>query len=174
MLILSLLTAIIDFFKDNLQGNQAAGDPLPPGKLGDIASILNKLSQIQLGTGNNGLADWLDELDRVIGDTALRDTIVVRALQLRAPRLAEALTFAGLIEFEFRNENPRAFAFRIAWNRLDAFLRNSGDTTLIAVLQRIQDLEDLKIAQVLCGMLLFSPGELLKLEYAQQGFAGDR
>ena len=167
----SLLSSIVDFLKDNLQGNQAAGDPLPPGKLGTIATTINKLSQIQLSTGNNGLADWFDELDRVLGDTALRDTIIVRALQLRAPRLAEALTFAGLITAEFRDEDPRAFAFRLAWNRLDGFLRDPGNTALLAVVERIQDIGDLKIAQVLAGMLLFSPRELLKLEYAQQGFA---
>jgi len=167
----SFLSSVVDFFKDNLQGNQAAGDPLPPGKLGTIATTIDKLSQIQLSTGNNGLADWLDELDRVLGDTALRDTIIVRALQLRAPRFAEALTFAGLITVEFRDEDPRAFAFRLRWNRLDGFLRDPGNTTLLAVVERIQDIGDLKIAQVLAGMLLFSPRELLKLEYAQQGFA---
>lgn len=167
----SLLQTIIGFFKDNLQGNQAAGDPLPPGKLGDIANIIDKLSQVQLGTGNNGLADWLDEIDRVINDIALRDTIVVRALQLRAPRLAEALTLAGLIEVEFREQNPRAFAFRLAWNRLDDFLRKPGDTAIFTLLSRINDLQDLKVAQALSAMLLFSPGELLKMEYAQQGFA---
>lgn len=133
----SLLQTIIGFFKDNLQGNQAAGDPLPPGKLGDIANIIDKLSQVQLGTGNNGLADWLDEIDRVINDIALRDTIIVRALQLRAPRLAEALTLAGLIEVEFREQNPRAFAFRLAWNRLDDFLRKPGDTAIFTLLSRI-------------------------------------
>jgi hypothetical protein len=107
----------------------------------------------------------------VLNDTALRDTIVVRALQLRAPRLAEALTFAGLIECEFRDEDPRAFAFRLAWSRLDAFLSEPGDTTLLALPQRINDVEDLKIAQALTGELLFSPRELLAQEYAQQGYA---
>lgn len=53
----SLVKAIIDFFKDNLQGDQAAGDPPPPGKLGDIADIKNKLSGIELNTSHNGLAD---------------------------------------------------------------------------------------------------------------------
>jgi hypothetical protein len=170
-LLASLISSIVDFLKDNLEGNQAAGDPLPPGKLGAIATTISKLSQIQLTTDNNGLADWLDELDRVLGDTALRDTIIVRALQLRAPRLAEALTFAGLITAEFRNEDPRAFAFRLAWNRLDDFLSDPGNTTLTAVVERIQDIDDLKRARVLAAMLLFSPRELLKLEYAQQGFA---
>lgn len=167
----SLLTVIVDFLKENLQGNQAAGDPPPPGKLADIPGIIQKLTQIQLGTGNNGLADWLGELDRVLNDVALRDTIVIRALQLRAPRLAEALTFAGLIECEFRETDPRAFQFRFAWSRLDDFLSTPGETTLVAILQRIQDIDDLKIAQVLTGKLLFSPRDLLALEYAQQGYA---
>jgi hypothetical protein len=167
----SLLQAIVDFFKDSLEGDQAAGDPPPPGKLSDIADIKNKLSGIELNTSHNGLADWLDALDGVLNDIALRDTIIVRALQLRAPRVAEALTLAGLIEVEFRDLDPRAFAFRIAWNRLDAFFRSPGDTALLALLDRVQDLDDLKVAQVLTGLLLFSPRELLKLEYAEQGYA---
>src|SRR5262245_26262594 len=59
----SLLDTIRDFLKDHLTGNLAAGDPPAPGKLADIATIVNKLTNIQLSTGNNGLADWLDELD---------------------------------------------------------------------------------------------------------------
>lgn len=167
----SLVQLIIDFLKESLEGDPAGGDPAPPGKLGDIADIKDKLTAIQLDPNHNGIADWLDTIDGVLNDVGLRDTIIVRALQIRAPRLAEALTLAGLIEVEFRDLDPRAFAFRLAWNRLDAFLRSPGDTTLAVLLSRIQDLDDLKVAQVLTGLLLFSPRELLKLEYAQQGYA---
>jgi hypothetical protein len=52
----SLLLSIVEFLKDNLQLNQAACDPLGTGKLEAIAITINKLSQVQLNTGKNGLA----------------------------------------------------------------------------------------------------------------------
>ena len=170
-MVASLLETVREFLKNNLQGNPAAGDPLPPGRLGSIPALLGDLSRIDIGTDGNGLVDWLDALDRVLGDVSLRDTVVVRALQLRAPRLAEALTVAGLIEFEFAAGDPRAFAFHIAWDKLDAFLSAPGDSALATLLGKIQKIEDLKAAQVLIGLFLFAPRELLRLEYAEQGFA---
>ena len=105
----------------------------------------------------------------MLGDVSLRDTVVVRALQLRAPRLAEALTVAGLIEFEFAAGDPRAFAFHIAWDKLDAFLSAPGDTALATLLGKIQKIEDLKAAQVLIGLFLFAPRELLRLNMRSKG-----
>src|SRR4030095_16059092 len=56
-------------------------------------------------------------------------------------------------------------------NRLDAFLRDPGGTTLASVLGRINNIANLKIAPVLSGLLLLPPKDLLRLEYAQQGYA---
>lgn len=166
----SLVRQIIDFLRDSIEGDPAAGDPPAPGKLGDIAAIKDKLTNIGLSTDHNGLTDWLAALD-ALQDVALRDTIIIRALHMRAPRLAETLTLAGLIRIEFRDTAPRAFAFRFAWDQLDSFLRSPGDGFVTLLLSRVQDLEDVKVVQVLTGLLLSAPRELLRLEYAQQGYA---
>ena len=150
----SLIETIVGFLKDNLQGT--ADDPPLPGKLRNIQSVLDQLTHVD--TSNNGLVDWLAAIRTVISDVDLRDTVLVRALQLRAPQLAEALVMAGLIEIEFAPaDTPRASAFRIAWDRLDAYLRTPGNEALNALLSRVQDVNDFEIAQVLAGKLLFSP-----------------
>ncbi|MDI6027065.1 hypothetical protein QBK99_12785 [Corticibacterium sp. UT-5YL-CI-8] len=168
----SFIETIVGFLKDNLQGNPAAGDPLPPGKLADIPGIIDKLTQIQLGTSSNGPTDWLETIKSAVQDVELRDTIIVRALQLRAPRVAEALVMAGLVEVRFTDGAvPRAFAFRIAWNKLDAYMSDPGQAVLNTLFSRVQDIDDLKAAQVLTAKLLTAPRELLLMEYAEQGFA---
>lgn len=168
----SLIETVVSFFKDNLAGDPAAGDAPPPGKLGDIPAIIDTLTQIELGPGNNGPADWLDAIRSLITDTELRDTIIVRALQLKAPRVAEALVAAGLVEVNFHpNETPRAFSFEIAWDKLDNYLKHPGAAVIDTMLTRIKDGDDLKVAQVLSAKLLTAPRELLAMEYAEQGFA---
>jgi hypothetical protein len=171
-LLASLIETIVGFLKDNLRGNQAAGDPPPPGKLDDIQHIIDQLTQIQLGTGNNGLVDWLAAIRSLVGDDVLRDTILVRSLQLRAPRLAEVLVMAGLVDIDFHAaEIPRAFAFRIRWDKLNAYLHAPGNEILTLLGTRVNNIGNFEIAQVLSGKLLFSPQDLLAMEYAQQGFA---
>lgn len=167
----SLIETIRDFLRENLRGEPANGDPAVPGRLQDIATVLDTLSGIELSPTNNGLTDWLDTLTGLFADPALRETVIVRALQLKAPRLAEALILAGLVEVEFLDEAPRAHAFRIAWNRIDAFLRDPSGTMLATMLSRVQDIDDLKAAQAMIGLWLASPKQLLLLEYEEQGFA---
>lgn len=115
----SLLGAIRDFLKDSLDGDPAADPPLP-GRLTDLDGIKNQLTNINVGIGNNGLTDWLDALDTALNDEELRDTIIIRALQVRAPRIAEALVLAGLVVPRFDDAAPRAAAFRFDWDHLDA------------------------------------------------------
>jgi hypothetical protein len=167
-----LLETLVAFFKNNIAGNPGAGDPPPPGKLGDIATIVDKLTQVELAAGSNSLVEWLNALHQFIGDAELRDTIMLRALQLKAPRVAEALIMAGLVDVTFHEaETPRAFSFKIAWDKLDAYMKGPGDASLAALFNRIRDIGDLKIAQVLAAKLLTSPRDLLAMEYAEQGFA---
>jgi hypothetical protein len=166
----SLIENIRDFLRNNIAGDQAAGDPPVPGKIDDIGNLLSKLGEIELSPGNNGLTNWLDTLTELF-DVALRETLIVRALQLKAPRLTEALVLVGLIEVEFLDETPRAHSFRIDWNKIDAFLRDPGGMTLATLLSRIQKIDDLKAAQAMTGLWLTSPRTLLLLEYAEQGYA---
>jgi hypothetical protein len=56
------------------------------------------------------------------GTKELRD-IIIRALQIRSPRVAGALTLAGLIVPRLEDTAPRAAVFRFAWDQLNAVLR---------------------------------------------------
>jgi hypothetical protein len=75
----SLIKAIIDFLRDSIEGDP--DEPAPPGKLAAIDGIRNRLTNLNIDNSHNGLTDWLDEFD-----VTLRDTILVRVLQVRAPR----------------------------------------------------------------------------------------
>ena len=166
----SLIEGIRDFLRDHIAGDQTLGDPPVPGKISDLNDLRNKLDSIQVSTDKNGLTDWLDTLKRTIGDPGLRETLLVRALQLKLPRLTEALVLAGLIKVLFDEQTHRAHTFTIGWDQLDAFLRDPGQALLVSLLSRIQKIEDLKAAQAMSGLWLTSPKKLLLLEYAEQGF----
>lgn len=161
----NLLTSITALLRDGM-----AGDPPPPANLLAIGDRLNELLAVSLDPSGEGIARWLDKLHEIAGDAALRETLVVRALQMRFPRLAEALTLVGVIRFEWAGNAPAAF--RIDWAQLDRLMTQPGDASLGLLLGKVQNLEDLHALQVLGLMLIAAPEALLGLEYRQQGFAG--
>jgi hypothetical protein len=170
MAVASLIEKIRDFLKDNIRGTQP-GDPPVPGIIANIDNVVDQLRGIEVSPTNNGLTNWLDILEGLITDVELRDTLVLRALQLKAPRLAEALVLAKLVKVEFRDEPPRAFAFKIDWDHLDDFLRDPAATSRDTLLGQIQTIRDLRAAQAMIGLWLTAPKQLLLMEYAEQGFA---
>lgn len=162
----ALLDTIRDFLKEALEGV----DPPAPTIFGDIDDLRDQLSSIQVGIDGNGPADWFAALKRTVGDPALRETLLVRAIQLKAPRLAETLVLAGLVEIEFEEAADHPRAFHVKWNKLRDYMKTPGNAALTALLARVEDVEDVKILQALVGLLIFSPHELLVKEYAKRGF----
>jgi hypothetical protein len=152
----------------NLLKNSLEGDPPPPAILQTIGPRLNDLMAVSLDPSGSGIDSWLSKLRVITTDTRLHDTLLVRAVQMNFPRLAEALTLVGIIDFEWDGNTPAAFS--IDWNGLDNLLKNPGDTGLTLLLSKVQKIDDVKALQVLILLLISAPQALLSLEYRHQGF----
>ena len=165
------MAALLDIIRNLLNEALEGQDPPAPTILADIQGLKDKLSSINIGTDGNGPVDWIAALRRTIDDPALRETLLVRAVQLNAPRLAETLVLAGLVDIEWDVGADHPQAFRLKWDKLKDYMTRPGDASLTALLTRVQDIDDVKIVQVLIGLLVFSPHDLLVKEYAKRGFA---
>ncbi len=163
----SVMTTILESIT-NLLKNSLAGDPEPPTILQSIGNRLDELLAVSLDLSGDGIDRWLSKLRALTNDKRLQDTIVVRAMQVNFPRLAEALTLLGVIGFEWEGVKPAAFS--INWTKLNELLTTPGDSTLTLLLSKVQKLDDIKALQVLSLMFISAPLALLKLEYAHQGF----
>ena len=157
----------------NLLRTSLDGDPSPPAILKTIGDRLNDLTAVSVDPTGAGIDRWLGKLRAITGDTRLHDTLIVRAVQMHAPRLAETLTLMGIVGFEWEGNTPvTPAAFSINRERLNNLLSNPGNTALVLLLSRVEKLQDIKALQVLVLMLISSPQALLALEYSQQGFLG--
>lgn len=146
------------------------GDPPPPAIIATLGDRIDQLLAVSVDPSGDGIDRWVNQLHALIDDTRVRDTLVVRAVQMNFPRLAEALTLLGIVEFEWAVDRPAAFTVRT--DKLDDFLSQPGPAALTLLLGKAANLDDVKALQVLMLMLVTSPRALLDLEYRQQGFAG--
>jgi hypothetical protein len=147
-----------------------AGEPPPPPILQTIAGRLNELTSVSLDPSGAGIDRWLRALHAITGDQRLHDTLIVRTLQMRFPRVAEALTALGLIGFEWAADNTPA-AFSLNWAVLDTLLKDPGGNALNLLLSKVQKVKDVKAIQALALLYVSGPRALLALEYQRQGFA---
>jgi len=152
----------------NLLTHSLEGEPPPPAILQAISGRLAELEAVSVDPSGDGIDRWLGKLRAITQDTRLHETLVVRAVQMHFPRLAEALTLLGIIGFEFDGDKPAAFS--INWRQLNDLLTKPGDSALALLLSKVQKLDDVKALQVLALMLISAPQALLKLDYAHQGF----
>lgn len=162
--------AITDALAPSADGPYAAL-PLPSSLVGVGDRLGNGLT---VGTDPSaaGLERWLAEFRRLVGDVAVRETIAVRVLQVRLPRLAEALALVGaiVITWEGSGENARVRHLRVNWARLGQVVSDPGQVGLTTLLSRAGGLGDVKSLQVLLLLLAGDPLALLRLEYAGRGF----
>lgn len=161
----NFLQALTKLLQDSL-----AGQPPPPAKLLTISDRLNELTDFSIDTSGAGIDKWLRALHDITGDQELHDTLIVRALQMQFPRVAEALTALGLIDFKWAADGTLD-AFILDWDGLDAFLTDPGNKTFTLLLSKLQKIKDLKAAQALVLLFISGPRALLALEYGRQGFA---
>ncbi len=150
-----------------------AGDPPPPALIATLGPRIEQLAAVSVDPSGAGIDRWVTQLRALVTDERLRDTLVVRAVQMSLPRLAEVLTLVGVVEIEWTPGAPDVpAAFGIRKDKLDDLLADPGGTALALLLGKVQKLEDVKALQVLVLLLVSSPKALLELEYRQQGFAG--
>jgi hypothetical protein len=154
----------------NLLKNSLDGDPPPPAILQNIGDRLDDLLDVSVDPSGDGIDRWLGKLREITNDKRLHETLIVRAVQINFPRLAESLTLLGIIGFEWDGNKPAAFS--INWDQLNQLLTKPGDSALTLLLSKVENLQDLKALQVLGLMLISAPQGLLTLEYRQQGFLG--
>lgn len=161
----NILQSVTELLKKCLEG-----DPPPPALISTLGPRIEQLMQVSVDPSGAGIDRWVRQLHALIADVRSRDTLIVRAVQMNFPRLAEALTLLGVVEIEWEGTVPDAF--RIREDRLDDMLSDPGGSALQLLLSKVQKLDDAKAVQVLVLLLVTSPATLLALEYRQQGFAG--
>lgn len=146
------------------------GEPPPPAILAGLGPRLAQLTAISVDPSGDGIDRWITALRSITSDDELHETLIVRAVQIRFPRLAETLTLLGIISYTWEGHTPKAF--HIDQVRLRSLLSDPGGTALAVLLSRAEKVDDLKALQVLVLMLISAPKPLLALEYRQQGFLG--
>jgi hypothetical protein len=145
--------------------------PLPEA-IKSFEAKLDALANVSVSS----LADvqkWLDAF-KSLGDEAVRDTLLVRAVQVHLPRAAQALTLVGVFQVVFAAGPVGIARFRIDWDRARGLLNPSGGALgnpwTTALLEKANKLDDLKALQALTALAIVAPTEAVKLEYARQGF----
>jgi hypothetical protein len=171
----NILTTVQALMKSALADSDPAR-PLPT-ILDDAADRLEDLFVLDLDPSGAGLEQWLAKFRSLTGDVALRETLVIRVLQVKLPRAAEVLALVGAITLAWDDAAGRPRAFGIDWTALEGFGSRPGDQAMKALLSRVRGLPDLKALQVLLLLLISGPDELVSLECRRMGFlalpAGD-
>lgn len=143
--------------------------PLPTVLRG-IGPTIQRLTSVEFGSSGNGLEQWLSNFQDLIDDRITRETLIIRVIQLKLPRVAEVLAMAGVITLTWDAAADRPRSFEIAWDKLDGFARSPGDQLLNLLISRAASPNDVKRMQVLVLLLLSGPDELVSLEYHKKGF----
>ena len=144
---------------------------LPTVLVGARANLDDLLS-LRLDPSGAGLDQWLDKFRKLTQDEVLRETLIIRVLQVTLPRAAESLALLGVISMDWDGDaNPQVpRSFRINWDRLRGVTEDPGQQALNLLAQRVLGINDLKALQVLALLLISGPRELLRLEYRRKGF----
>lgn len=164
----NILETLTDLLRTSLDG-----EPEPPAVIATLGPRIEQLTAVSVDPSGAGIDRWITQLRALLEDEVLRDTLLVRAVQVHLPRVAEALTLLGIVEVHWdAGETTRPSAFGIHRDRLDDLLSDPGGTTLQLLLGKVQKIDDVKAMQLLVLLLVTAPRTLLALEYRQQGFAG--
>ena len=164
----NLLTTLQDLIKDCLQ---TADDTRPlPTVLENALAQVQSLLGLNLEPSGQGLEQWLATFRQVTGDTVLRETLLIRVLQIKLPRAAEALALVGALTLTWDAAASKPRSFVINWPALTAFTKTPGPQALTTLLNRVAGIQDLKALQVLLLLLISGPDELVRQEYARRGF----
>lgn len=151
---------------------QECFDDPPPVPSRFIKSVPNDLLNIQLDPTGDRIKEWLEKIKK-LGSSS--EAVLIRVLQIKFPRVAELLTLLGVIEFVFKDPPPNSGEglvddLQFNWSKIEKLLTKPDQFALEMLLERVNDLQDIKALQALVLMLVVAPKELLVLEYDHQGF----
>ncbi len=132
----------------------------------------DKITDIQMDSTGKGIQKWLGEI-KTLGFSS--EAVLIRVLQIKFPRVAELLTLLGVIDFVFKDPPPNPGQglvddLQFNWSKIDQLLTKPDQFALGMLLERVNNLQDIKALQALVLMLVVAPKELLVLEYDHQGF----
>jgi hypothetical protein len=102
------MATLLESLNEALRSATGPGPPDLPEVLVGLDAKVAELGQISVEWGANGLEEWLSKFHQLFDDDAIRDSLCVRFLQLRLPRIAEALTIAGIVTIEYTPTGVRA------------------------------------------------------------------
>jgi len=162
------------------------GEPPPPTIIANARNEITSLSGFSASSPGD-VTTWLSRWKSVLSDSTLRESLLVRLLQLHLPRVAEILTLLGIVEFKFQDlPSTQLDSFKIEWTPaaaspssvmqlLDPAKVKDPLTWLSFLASRLGDdpesaKTNWKLLKTLFGILIASPVELVKLEYQRQGF----
>lgn len=142
-----------------------------PSNISNLKDKLGELSSLNADANGAGIDKWIKRFKEITGDDALRDTLLVRVLQVNFPRVAEFFTMLGIIRFIWEDDGIKLKDFSINRVYLNAYIKDPGNQFFELLLTKVQKTEDIKAIQVLILLLISSPKELVKLEHAGKGFS---
>lgn len=138
----------------------------------DTAGLTQAANAFSSDWTNEILANWLAQLKALVdaadnADEAV-ETILIRALQLRYPRLAEGLTLASTIVYNYAGDDVKSLRF----DHDKLFnLVNQPSLLFPAVTEKFVSMNDFRLMQVYLALWSSAPRALLNAEYRQAGFA---
>ncbi|WP_347345842.1 DUF6603 domain-containing protein [Microbacterium sp.] len=168
-----VLSTLKSLFDEVLADPPPSGAPPLPAALVGLRDRLGALTGITFDGGGDPLEKWLATLRSITGDVAVRETLVVRVLQLKLPRVAESLTLLGVVtvpDAAWIPDAPAPAHFRIDWKALEALTTDPGTRALDLLLGKVTAIEDLQALQVMLLLLVGAPAELVRLEHLRKGF----
>lgn len=170
---------VLTTIQELIQQSLAPGDPDRPLPIAlqDAAARLQSLFSLQLEPTGDGLERWLATLRSLLTDVEVRETLLLRVLQVKLPRVAEALTLVGAVKATWQvtpdgagGQKHTPITFTLDWDALEGFTRTPGKQALATLLARVRGVRDVQALQVLLLLLATGPEDLVGLEYRHQGF----
>jgi hypothetical protein len=172
----SIFQSVADLLKKGLSATDPALPTLLEERLATLTQTLDQLTALEVSSSGNGIEQWLLKFASLADalEPRVQSTLMVRALQVYAPPVAEVLTLADVIGIEWQPNadppHPRAFA--VNWDQITDWLSKPGSTAIDLLTSTITQPDDLKSLQALTLMLFTAPRALVnELEYTGQGFA---
>jgi hypothetical protein len=139
---------VFDFLIEQCKAT-LGGEPPPPEVIANARDLLSNLGDFSANDPND-LIEWLNRWRSLLQDP-LSETLLVRILQLHMPRVAEALTLLGIIDFRPQELPGTGLkSFKVHWTQ--------GDDSRSSVMQFLDPAKSKEIKTWL-SFLAGSPGK---------------